>query len=231
MLVICSVVANSNSHIYLGLAKLFLKSLREEGKFEGEVHLYTDIKDPLKEHSKFATICRIEFPQELPSAYWSKAYIGASQDFRNYNKIAILDVDLEFVAPFEPYILAEGDFLQFESTSFSFCAKSLDMDHYGWALIKKELPNKLRDKCRKLCGLNTSLVVGDYDIFKKFCKEWWVSRFISPKGLEWTDQPIANWLVYGVRRYKGFTSFTPWVNFKGSISSKERVLSNKNIEC
>lgn len=143
--------------------------------------------------------------------------LGITQDFSAYERVVYLDVDLLLLAPLAPYLIASQDSIQFETTRFTLKPHPNFEDYYGWDLIEKNLSKKEQEGLAKVKGFNTSLISAERELFVKFCKEWWALRNLERLNRQKheEDQPIANWLVFGEKRFKGFSIPMPWLNLKG----------------
>ena len=209
-LIYCMVWENELINIYAGLAYYLVKSLRGIVEIKGDIIIFTDSNRDWSPHSQYSQIKKVEGLN--CHVFWRKAYLGATQDFSNYDRIIYLDVDLIILAPLSSYLIAQQDLIQFESTHFTLKPNKPRQDFYGWSLIEKSLDPKLHSIFAKKYGLNTSLVYAERDIFIKFCKQWWENQNLDLTN----DQSVANWLVYGVRYFKGFPNLMPWLNLKGA---------------
>lgn len=157
-----------------------VKSLREEGQFDGDILIFA----PHKAEVPGATVVTDTLPVAFYNPKLAKPWFGMTHDFSRYEKVMLLDTDIIALRPVAP-LFAQG----------GICSPA-DYDKWGTIGLHclPELPIKRGEK-----GFNSGTIVAEAHQWPVFARMWWdklleVRSERIDEQFRWVDQPIFNHL-------------------------------------
>lgn len=134
-------------------AELMVRSVREFGRYRGEIRVYSDSPDAIPG----ADVWHNTDISALPKPHLGKAFLGKRADFHTYDQVMFLDADIVAVEPIAP-------FLRVSKMSAPVELKiGLDADRYF----------SLGPVAIGTPGFNSGTLTGPGSEWSIFCQHWW----------------------------------------------------------